>query len=148
METKVCKKCGEQISKKAKICPHCRSKQKKIPTFIVVLIIIIGIIAIVSTTASNIEEEKANFTYEVTNEYTDIIGTHYIEGTVRNGNEKKYSYVQIEFVCYDKDGNNLGTALDNTNNLGANETWKFKALLLSTVDAEVDHCDFEEITNW
>lgn len=34
---------------------------------------------------------------------------------------KKCKYCQIEFICYDKDGNNLGTAIDNTNNL-----WEIK----------------------
>lgn len=92
-----------------------------------------------------VKEEK--FSHEISNEYTDSIGTHYIEGIVKNENDKEYSYVQIDFVCYDKDGNNLGTAMDNTNNLGANETWKFKAMLLST-SGEASRCEFKEVTGW
>ena len=147
MDKKICKYCGEEISKKAKVCPHCRKKQRKIPKWISIIIFFIIIIAIASTVANNAEKELENFSYEVTNEYTDVIGSHYIEGTVKNSNDKEYSYVQIEFVCYDKDGNNIGTALDNTNNLGANETWKFKAIGLFT-DKNVDHCDYKEITSW
>lgn len=36
---------------------------------------------------------------------------------------KKCKYCQIEFICYDKDNNNLGTAIDNTNNLLGYQTW-------------------------
>ena len=115
---------------------------------IVALVIIFIVLAAVVNYGAEKAEEKANFTHEVTNEYTDSIGVHYIEGIVKNGNDKKYSYVQIEFVCYDKDGNNLGTALDNINNLGAKDTWKFKAMLLGSVGQNVDHCRFEEITSW
>jgi len=60
---------------------------------------------------------------------------------------KKSKYCQIEFICYDKDNNNLGTAIDNTNNLLGNQTWKFKAMGLFT-DSKTDHCDFHEITGW
>lgn len=113
--------------------------------------ILLGLFAIVMCltviTGCDTLEEEQNFSHEITNEYTDSVGTHYIEGTVTNSNDKEFSYVQIEFVCYDKDGNNLGTALDNTNNLGASETWKFKAMGLFN-DSTVDHCDYKEITSW
>lgn len=60
---------------------------------------------------------------------------------------KECKYCQIEFICYDKDNNNLGTAIDNTNNLLENQTWNFKAMGLFT-DSKTDHCDFHEITGW
>lgn len=53
---------------------------------------------------------------------------HYISGIVKNNTTKKYSYVQITFNLYDKDGNKVGTALANENDLGAGETWKFEAI--------------------
>ena len=94
-----------------------------------------------------IEKEKKNsFSHEVTKEYNDKY-THYIEGKVTNKTDKDFSYVQIEFICYDKEGNNIGTAIDNTNNLLAKQTWKFKAFGLFT-DVKADHCDFHEITSW
>ena len=37
------------------------------------------------------------------------------------------SYVQITFDVFDREGNRVGTALDNINNLRSGETWKFKA---------------------
>lgn len=61
---------------------------------------------------------------------------------------------ELETICLQlklpshKDGNNLGTAIDNTNNLLGNQTWKYKAMGIFTDVENVDHCDFKEITGW
>lgn len=155
-DKKLCRHCKSEIPKKAKTCPVCRKSQTNaFVKIIAIVLIIFGCLiacsAVLSEGVSEVEKEnkkeKENFSYKISKEYTDEIGSHYIEGAVKNNNNKNYSYVQIEFVCYDKKGNNLGTAVDNTNNLGANETWKFKAMLLST-NGDVANCKFKEITNW
>lgn len=85
----------------------------------------------------------------MTKQYTDEYGmSYYIEGSVKNNKDKDYSYVQIEFVCYDADGINLGTAIDNTNNLLGNQTWEFKAMAMFSDAETVDYCDYHEITSW
>lgn len=154
-----CKYCQSEVDAKAKICPHCGKKIKGLPKWLIAIIIVfvIGIIVAsndsentakegkVSTNQST-EQKQEKFTYEITNQYNDTF-SYYIEGNVKNNRNKNYSYVQIEFVCYDAAGNNLGTAMDNTNNLLANQTWKFKAIFLGTHE-EVDHCDYHEITSW
>ena len=155
---KKCKYCQTEIDSKAKICPNCRKKQgmPKWAIFLIV-IVIIGIFAAASGSSENgnannggessgSTEKQERFTYTVTSEYNNSF-SHYIEGTVKNNRDKDYSYVQIEFICYDKDGNNLGTAIDNTNNLLGQQTWKFKAMGLFT-DNTADHCDFHEVTGW
>ncbi len=91
-------------------------------------------------------DTEDNFTHEITNEYTDEIGLHRIEGIVTNNNDKDYQYVEIEFVCYDDDGNNLGTAVDNTNNLLGKETWKFSTIDMFSDDIKINHCNFHKIT--
>ena len=53
---------------------------------------------------------------------------YYIEGSLVNNTNKKYSYVQIEFNVYDSNGIQLGSAIANINNLEAKGTWKFKAM--------------------
>lgn len=145
---KECKYCKEQINKKAKICSHCGKKQKNNVLLIVIFIIaLIAIIGGISGLGSE-EAKEEKFSYEITKEYNDSLNFgHYIEGVVTNNLEKDYAYVQIEFICYDENGNNLGTAIDNTNNLLANQTWKFKALGMFT-NEKVDHCDYKEITGW
>lgn len=43
-QTKICRKCGMQIPKKAKVCPYCGKKQKKHIGLIVLLVIVIIIV--------------------------------------------------------------------------------------------------------
>ena len=94
------------------------------------------------------EASKPNITCTTTKQYKDNYGiSYYIEGTCKNNGTKDYDYLQVEFICYDKDGNNLGTAMDNTNNLLGGQTWKFKAMSLSDVK-QIDHCDYHEVTGW
>lgn len=54
----------------------------------------------------------------------------YVVGTVKNNSSRSYGYVQVEINLYDSGGNQVGSTLDNTNNLEAGGTWKFKALIL------------------
>lgn len=156
---KKCKYCKSDIDIKAKICPNCGKKQgKRIGLIVVIIFVFFIIISIVSSgddsaskkksTSSNLTQE-AKFSYDISNTYLgDYNMGYYIEGTITNNKDKDYSYVQIEFVCYDSEGNNIGTALDNTNNLLGKQTWKYKAMFMETDADKVDHCDFHEITGW
>ena len=149
---KKCKYCKSEIDDKAKICPNCRKSQENIiiKTLRItggIFLIIIGL-AVIAGLGNNTSNNQDKFKYEITKQGPDSANfAYYIEGTVTNQTNKNYSYVQIEFVCYDKDNSNLGTAMANMNNLGANEKWKFKAMGLFS-NQKVDHCDFKEITSW
>lgn len=75
------------------------------------------------------EPEKEKPAYEVTDVKIekDEFST-YVTGILKNNTDKEKAYVQISFAVNDKDGNKVGTALDNISNLGAGKTWKFKAI--------------------
>lgn len=45
--------------------------------------------------------------------------------------DKDYEYLQLEIPCYDSEGNNVGSALANVNNLSKGDSWKFEAIELS-----------------
>lgn len=95
------------------------------------------------------ESTNTDITCTSDKQYLDKYGySYYIEGKCVNNGSKDYDYVQVEYICYDKDGNNLGTALDNTNYLLSGETWKFKAISFITNDDKIDHCDYYEVTGW
>lgn len=61
-DTKTCKKCKEQINKKAKKCPHCGAKQG-LPTWLIIIIIII-VIGIIASAGGNSDESDDNNKYE------------------------------------------------------------------------------------
>ncbi|MEF9969939.1 MAG: FxLYD domain-containing protein [Ruthenibacterium sp.] len=71
----------------------------------------------------------------------------YIKGIVKNNSGKDCTYVQITFTLYDKDGNQIGTALDNINNLEKDGTWKFKAMALAE-EGEIANYKLTEITGF
>lgn len=152
MAMKHCKECGEEISSSAKTCPKCGEKQGSVSkTIIIVLVVlfIIGAIASVGGSGENTNEVKEateRFTLVSDEMTTDSIGSCYIEGTIQNNTDKSYSYVEVRFNLYDADGNQLGTAIDNINNLEPNATWKYKAIGLTT--EKVHSYKFVEITGW
>lgn len=119
-------------------------KQKnKIPKWLKIILIVLAIIILASIFSSSEETDNSESPKKETEHptekfsvvensekgYADDYGfAYYIEGTIKNNTSKKYTYVQVSYNVYDSEGNNLGTCLANNNNLGANETWKFKAI--------------------
>lgn len=150
MAMKVCKDCGTEVSKSAKTCPKCGRKLKHTTLGIVlgILIVIVGIGAIANggktTTPTSSQQEK--FTLVSDEKVTDSFGATYIEGEIKNNINKTYAYVQVTFNLYDANGAQIGTAMDNINNLESGSTWKYKAVGLVTED--VASYKFVEITGW
>ncbi len=115
----------------------------KRPWFIVIIALIaLGIIGnalggnedknvTVKSTSNTSSEEAAPAKYEISdvNVESDQF-TSYVTGVIKNNTKSDRAYVQVTFPCYDKDGNKLGDAMDNVQDLGAGKTWKFKAMYL------------------
>ncbi|MGG7058277.1 FxLYD domain-containing protein [Clostridium nigeriense] len=161
-----CKSCSKEIASSAKVCPGCGAKNKK-PIYkrvwfiVIVLLILVGAINAAgggnSTTPnsgttetgqvenSTAKKEKFELVGEVETE-TDQFAT-YLKGVIKNNSGKDCSYVQVTFNLYDAEGNQIGTALDNINNLEADGTWKFKAMGID-VDGEIASYKLAEITGF
>ena len=75
------------------------------------------------------DQAKEQEPYTITDEAADTSNQYMyaITGALTNNTDSKKEYIQIEYTLYDADGNQVGTALANTNNLKAGGTWKFKA---------------------
>ena len=69
---------------------------------------------------------------------SDGFATH-ITGTLVA--DRDYSYVQILIPCYDADGNKLGDAIANVNNLNNGQSWIFEAM---SIDADVATFDIDK----
>lgn len=157
---KYCKHCCSEIDKKAKVCPVCRREQKSfhigrvlVATFLILILFFIIANYLSNNPINNNNSDYLfsddNFSYEIKNSYADEYSVnYYIDGIVKNNSNNDYSYVQIEFICYDNQGNNLGTAIDNISNLGAHETWKFNAIALFTDIESISHCKYNSVTGW
>lgn len=107
-----------------------------------------------NNTASSTEENNNKGTNTTTKQEKLSVVDHsttndgywtYIVGTVKNNTNRNYSYVQVEINLYDADGNLVNSTLDNINNLEANGTWKFKALV---TDKDFATYKIKEVTGW
>lgn len=85
--------------------------------------------------AATLDATAAADKYSITDEAMD--GDAYstkISGILTNNTNDQLSYVQVSYNLFDADGNQIGTALANTNNLAADGTWKFEAAGMTAVD--------------
>lgn len=79
------------------------------------------------------EEPQAKYTISDEEAVVDEF-TYKIVGILTNNSGHDCTYVQVEYNLYDADGNQVGTALANINNLKEGGTWKFEAIALTSPD--------------
>lgn len=156
---KKCKHCKSDMDAKAKVCPTCgRSQSSKLLKFLIlIVIIIVCIVGCVSACSKGVSDaideatnQKENLKLDessVTDSKDEYGISYYIEGYINNTSDKAFSYVQVTYTTYDKEGNTLGTCLDNNSGLEANGRWKFKALCTSDVK-NIASYKLTEITGW
>jgi archaellum component FlaG (FlaF/FlaG flagellin family) len=155
-----CKDCGKQVSKNAKTCPSCGAPVPKTSIVMIVaaslvsLFVVCGVVSVMSTsgtattTALKTVSKAASSNLELLEGYKAIRGEYgnvTIVGKVKNNGSHEYSYAQITFNLYDKNGSQVGSALANVNNLEAGGVWKFSA---ACIDGNFDSFKFKEITGF
>jgi|LFRM01.1.fsa_nt_gb uncharacterized membrane protein len=147
-----CSGCGTRIDE-GQSTPQAASPAKKKPskalgclTALIVFVVVIALLASLggddsststtstggktnSTTTESVEQKKSALEVLEHSVKNDAY-TRYIVGTVKNNSSREYSYVQVEINLYDDEGNQVGSTMDNTNNLEPGGTWKFKAIVL------------------
>lgn len=100
-------------------------------------------------TAEETTEEKSSEPYEITDLAIDESGyTPAVTGILKNTSGKEINYVQIEFAVKDADGNKIGNALANMNNLADGDTWKFNAQSFSTEEGQVIDIEDYEVSGF
>ena len=70
----------------------------------------------------------------------DEIAT-YVHGVIENRGAGDLSYAQIQFTIANAAGEQVGTAVANTNNLRSGARWRFKAVMLDSPDGRVKISD-------
>lgn len=123
---------------------------KKLLTLFLAVLMLFGLCITFSgcfESEPTMEEKWEINTISCTSEKQSTLGYYTtVKGTLKNKLNKSYSYVQIQYSMYDEDGNNLGTAFDNMNNLGAGETWSFSATSMGWTDVQVYRVKLSEIS--
>lgn len=144
MSLVICPECKQQISSHVKTCPRCGYVVKKnhpILAAIGWLFLICLVLSFCSikedknlntNTGNNNTDSRANAPKQGIKVLEDgwcrsEYGSRYVCGVVYNGTGKTYSYAHIEINLYDSTGAQIGSTLDNINNLEPGGKWKFKA---------------------
>lgn len=70
--------------------------------------------------------------------------SRYVTGQIRNNTDKTYSYAQVEINLY-SNGVQVGSTLDNINNLEPHSIWEFKAIILQD---NADQFKVKDISGW
>ena len=119
--------------------------------------IILGFVVLIGGCSAlfvNSVDEAVNETIDQTDKYefieeptlsTNEYGNQIIVGVIKNNTSVDKDYIQVSFTLYDADGNNIGTAWTNTNNLKAGGTWKFEAGIL---EDNVESFELDEVTGF
>lgn len=100
-----------------------------------------------ATSDASASTDPAADKYTITDEVADTSNEYMyqITGTLTNNTDKEQSYVGITYTLYDADGNQIGNAYANTNNLKAGGTWKFTATG-TAAPSEVARFDRSDVT--
>lgn len=125
---------------------------KKVIIFILAIVVLGAIVGVggsdnQSNNTNQIQNEE-KFTLESDSITEQNSFAMYIGGTIKNNTDKEYSYVQVTFNVYDKDGAQLGTAIDNINNLEPNGIWKYNAIFMGSESENAVSYKLVEITGW
>ena len=120
------------------------------------VVLMVGCAALFSTgvdtttemeTETKVENNSAEAKYEFVEEPKMVEKDYstYIVGTIKNNSGMEKGYIEVSFTLYDADGNNIGTAFTNTNNLKEDGTWKFEAMVF---EDNVASFELNEVTGY
>jgi post-segregation antitoxin (ccd killing protein) len=76
--------------------------------------------------------------------FSDGEGSDYITGKITNDSGTDLNYVEVTYKLTDAQGSQVGVAMDNTNDLSAGATWKFKCYV---ADENATHCQLDDLTD-
>lgn len=109
-----------------------------------IFVVFVGLVIIGACSGGESVPDHEKYNVQNTHAVYDGYFASYITGTLVA--DKDYDYLQIEIPCYDENGNNIGSALANVNNLRKGETWKFEAMILERISKY--NVSGAEITGW
>ncbi len=116
---------------------------------IVIIVSIIVVASVFAGSSGSSNEKLAVSGTSMSVEYNEYLGySAKITGVAKNVTSRNFSYASVEFSVYDANGNNLGTALANINNLSSGDTWRFEATLFDFPSTRPATFKLVEIVAW
>ncbi len=163
----MCKACGQQIAKSAKVCPHCGAKQHQVALSVCVLIIVAAVFAcifVLKSTLSDIEPatttqpkesdtksgtqeqvvfegKNATATYQKCFEAPGVTGCFYINLLIENTGDVEQVYLLAD-VYVDDLACATGTAMPIVAAAGKKADGSFIVFCESTL-ADIDKVEFK-----
>ena len=121
-----------------------------------ILSVLLTIVMLISLSGCfGLIDDTDSFRYEFVGEvdmsidYDSYLGYSVsVKGKLKNTSSVEFSYVSVTFAIYDKEGNQIETALDNMNYLQAGSTWNFDAVMLGWTDVQPKSCKLVNVEAW
>lgn len=104
-----------------------------------------------ASSTDDADEKASDEPYIVTDEEVDTSNSYYwtVTGKPADNTDRDIGYIPVEYVLYDEDGAQIGTAFDNTSNLKAGKTWKYSATCIDNIDqSEIASYELAEVTGF
>ncbi|MCF0240336.1 MAG: hypothetical protein HUJ62_07915 [Streptococcus gallolyticus] len=172
---KICKGCKNQIDAHLMVCPHCGKNLKPVykkPWFWILIVLGLIVLLIVGCTAAcgSVANNAVNSTttkasdvggstsgsaqdskkYDISD--VQMVSKGYglvsINGILKNNSGSDKSYVSVEYIIKDKDGNQITTAIASTSSLAKDATWKFEASCLKQIDPASVTYELSKVTGF
>ena len=120
---------------------------KKVLCIVLTLFMLVGFTGCFSD--SNDKDYEFVEKVELYVDYESYLGyTANVKGKLKNTSGKEFLYISVTFAIYDKDGNQIETAIDNMNYLQSGSTWSFDAQMFTWTDVEPYSCKLVDVTAW
>ena len=69
-----------------------------------------------------------------------------VEGIIINQGDVAYAVIEVSFLLYDEDGEQIGTAIADVEDLGPGKRWKFSAIVPGSIDSDVSSFEVESLS--
>ena len=69
-----------------------------------------------------------------------------VEGMIVNQGDSAYAVIEVSFILFNQDGEQIGTATADVEDLGPGKRWKFSAIVPGSIDTDVSSFEVESLT--
>ena len=68
-----------------------------------------------------------------------------VEGMIVNQGDSAYAVIEVSFILFNQDGEQIGIATADVEDLGPGKRWKFSAIVPGSIDTDVSSFEVESL---